>query len=98
MPAIKVKSIAKIVHDTIFELTEKDAAKLINKHDKEPYCCEERSLFIVKNPDGTFTGIDNTTGDCYCEDFKIESDAFIWLLGLKEVEPLHIAEEIEGWW
>lgn len=99
MPELKIKSIAQAFHYNIFELDEAEANRLIDKHlNKESYSCEEKSLFIIKHKDGTVTGLDNTTGDCYCEDFKIESDAFIWLLGLKEVEPLHAAEEIEGWW
>lgn len=94
---MKIKSIAKLLHDNIYEITEAEANRLIDK--KSNYDCEERQLFIVCYDDSRFMAIDNSSGECYVESFRNKDDACIWLLGLKEAEPLHAAEEkLQEWY
>lgn len=103
MSEIIAKKINKIFNCTIFELTEEEATRLIDKQVQgEKFCCEEKSLFIVRNLDGSapgsITAIDNSTGDCFCEEFNTEQDAYIWLLGLATEDALHGAEAKEWWY
>ena len=94
---MEIKTTAKAFHTNIFEISEREANRLINK--KDGYTCEEKQLFIVRDINHITTAIDNSTGECFVETFKNENDAYIWLLGLKEAEPLHEAEEkLEGWY
>ena len=39
---------------------------------------EPRGLFWVEK-DGVFTGIDNSAGDAFCEDFSSKEECFKWL-------------------
>lgn len=41
----------------------------------------ERVKLLVENNGGTYTAIDNTTGDCYIEDFTDKQQAIAWLNG-----------------
>lgn len=38
-----------------------------------------RERYIVKEPSGGYTAIDNTSGDAWCEDFKTFNEARTWL-------------------
>lgn len=38
-------------------------------------------LFVIEEENGTFTAIDNTTGDAWTEEFKTEEEAINWLIG-----------------
>ena len=94
---MEIKTVAKAFHTNIFEISNKEAKRLIDK--KENYTCTEKQLFIVRNVARISTAIDNTTGECFVEVFRNENDAYIWLLGLKEAEPLHAAEnKFDGWY
>ncbi len=94
---MEIKTTAKAFHTNIFEISEKEGHRLIDKRCN--YTCEEKQLFIVRNTCHITTAIDNSTGECFVEVFTSENDAYIWLLGLKEVEPLHEAEEkLESWY
>ena len=64
---------------------------------KELRLTGDRKLFLLEKDD-VYIAIDNLTGDFYVEEFKIMNDAIIWLSGLKEVEPLQKAEEMEFWY
>lgn len=90
--------IVKFVRESIFEITADELEGLIEKRDLGiNYTCEEKQLFIHEL-DGGFTAIDNRTGELFMEDFKIEDDAYIWLLDLKCSEVLQKAEEQDYWW
>ena len=39
---------------------------------------EPKGLYWVEK-DGVFTGIDNTAGDAFCEDFSSKEECFSWL-------------------
>ena len=97
---MKIKSTAKAFHNNIFEISEQEAKRLIEK--QKNYECEEKQLFIVSLPDPIsrkYLAIDNSTEECYVETFDIKEDAYIWLLGLKEAEPLQKAEEeLKEWY
>lgn len=41
----------------------------------------EKVKLLVENRNGTYTTVDNTTGQCYIEDFKKEHDAIGWVMG-----------------
>lgn len=87
---MEIKGPAKMVYSTIFEISEAEADRLIDK--KEPYECDEKQLFIVRKKD-QIVAIDNTTDGCYVQTFSSESDAYIWLLNLKDALLLKNAEE-----
>lgn len=94
---MKIKSVLKAFHEVILEISENAANQLIQK--KEKYACEEKHLFIVKLDNNQCIAIDNTTGECFVETFRNKNDAYIWLLGLKEAEPLKAAEEkLKEWY
>lgn len=44
---------------------------------------ENNGLYITENSDGTYSGIDNTTLNCWAEDFKTKAEALKWLKGEK---------------
>jgi hypothetical protein len=59
-------------------ITQDDANIILNLWEEEKaFLCE--GLFIVRSGD-TFTAIDNSTGECWTEDFKSNEDAVAWLL------------------
>ena len=98
---MEIKSIAKIVNNTIYTINEQEAERIINKFDTKDYTCEEKGLFISDKVDPgskKWVAIDNTSGDCFVEEFEIYDDAIIWLLGLKEAEPLQAAEKTSFWY
>lgn len=39
-----------------------------------------RVLIYSESDDDCFTAVDNSTGDCWAEDFKTEDEAINWLL------------------
>lgn len=90
--------LAKFIHRYIYSITPEELSVLASKHDKkEKFECEEKQLFICENKD-RYIAIDNTTGDLFVEDFRIEDDAIIWLLDLKCSEVLLEAEKEAYWW
>lgn len=94
---MKIKSTAKAFYEVILEISVDSANQLIQK--KEKYTCEEKQLFIIRRENKQCTAIDNSTGECFVESFSNENDAYIWLLGLKEAEPLKAAEEkLKEWY
>ncbi len=93
---MQIKSVAKAIHCNIFEISNAEAKKLIDK--KVNYSCEEKQLFVVRNICHITTAIDNSSGECHVETFSNENDAYIWLLGLKEAEPLQAAEDKLNEW
>lgn len=40
---------------------------------------EKKVRIYARNEDGTYTAVDNMTGDCWVEDFECEDDAVAWL-------------------
>ena len=93
---MEIKSVAKVIHSNIFEISNAEAKQLIDK--KGNYSCEEKQLFIVSEG-SNYLAIDNSSGECFVEEFKIKDDAYIWLFGLKEAEPLQTAEEkLKEWY
>lgn len=59
---------------------------------------EPKGLFMIKEND-KYTGFDNSTGDCWVEDFATYEKCVDWLRGEKEVEKIPdiigtMAEEI----
>lgn len=38
-----------------------------------------KGLFYVVEPDNSFTGIDNSTGDAWTENFEAEEECMSWL-------------------
>lgn len=92
--------IAKIFHETIFELRTEEYEALLLKFENKSFECEDKQLFIINHKDELYTAIDNRSGNLYCEDFTIEEDAYIWLLDLKCAEVLRRVENkgLEEWW
>lgn len=90
----------KMFNAPIYSITAEEATVLIEKLEKNiEFKCEERQLYVVIHELDKITAIDNTTGCCFCEEFKILTDAYIWLLELKEAEPLHEVEKnCKAWW
>lgn len=60
----------------IKQITSKEALKIIDT--REPI-----GLFIVENK-SSFTGIDNTNGDAWTEDFECRQKCVDWLNGEEE--------------
>ena len=99
--------LCKFIHKYIYSITREEFLALEEKKDNNiSFECEEKQLFIMKKRTTTSTGgfitryvaIDNTTGDLFVEDFKLEDDAVIWLLELKCSEVLQEAEKGSYWW
>ena len=62
---------------------------------------DDRKLFLLINckaNEKIYTAIDNIAGEFYVEDFTSLNDALVWLMDLKESEPLKKAEEQEWWY
>lgn len=84
---------------TIFKLNKEQFNYLLKKHENgEKFSCEEKLCFLLSHDDGTFTAVENSTGDMFCEDFKTKTAAYIFLADLQESEPLQAAEKIEEWY
>ncbi len=39
-----------------------------------------KGLYLIENGDGTYSGIDNSDLNCWCEDFSTKTDCVNWLL------------------
>lgn len=86
--------IAKILDCKIFEISKEEANLLL---EKKIYQEQDKQRFILKEKD-CFVAIDSTSGDCFVEDFKTLSGAYIWLSGLAEIEPLIAVEQLKEWY
>ena len=106
-------SIFEITKDELDGLLEKKELGLNFKCEEKQlfiYIKTEKKNYIAQadhNPDEievktvketTYIAIDNTSGEMFMEDFKIEDDAYCWLLDLKCSEVLQKVEEQDWWW
>lgn len=67
-------------------LTEEQASELLDRHDNKTLTAEDQCLFLIYNANGSFTAIDNSTGNCWTEDFKTSFAAVQWLCGKEKTE------------
>ena len=90
----------KHIHETIVKISKEELQALIAKREnQQPFTTCECLLFLYYDPTcKKYLAVDNQLGNLFIEEFKIKEDAFIWLLGLKEAEPLQKAEEQSFWW
>lgn len=89
--------IVRIVNEKIWEISENEYQELLKKYENKSFTCEDLKLYILKKDDG-FIAIDNLSSDFWTEKFRTKSAAYIWLCGLNEYEPIHVAENTEGWY
>lgn len=96
----KIYEPLKAISGIVYKIKRSELSDLQNKFDlKEEFECEEKQLFICHDDiNDRYIAVDNSTGDLFIEDFKNVSDAMIWLLDLKESEPLKAAEEEKYWY
>lgn len=71
--------------ELIQKITEKQAGRLIDRHGNNSMKKEDQGLFLIDNVNGSFSAIDNSTWNCWTEDFKTRFEAVRWLCG-KEKE------------
>ena len=67
-------------------LTEEQVSGLIDRHDNNTLTEEDQGLFLMDNVNGSFTAIDNSTGNCWTEEFKTSFEAVRWLCGKERTE------------
>lgn len=89
--------IVRIVNEKIWKISENEYQDLLKKHENKSFTCEDCRLYILTKDDG-FIAIDNLSSEFFVEEFKTLTAAYIWLCGLSEYEPLHEAENTEGWY
>lgn len=80
----KIKKIEeKVLKEGITILTIEDFAKLypnrLEANQSGKYVNLPQTKFLVCYEDDTYTAVDNTTQDFWCEDFKTKEDAIKWL-------------------
>lgn len=89
----------KGIFETVFELTKAEFNALINRWKNEECSNCDRQLYIYLVPTTEkYLAIDNLSGEMFMEEFVILNDAYCWLYGLKEAEPLKEAEKHNFWW
>jgi hypothetical protein len=59
------------------EITQKEFNELLNSNKNGKYV--PLGLFYIKEDDGTYTGIDNSTGEAWIKNFKTLEKCFNWL-------------------
>lgn len=65
--------------DRIKHITQEDANIILNLYNEgKAYLCE--GLFLFRSNKHIWTAIDNSSGDCFTEDFKSKEKAEEWLL------------------
>lgn len=96
----KIYEPLKAISGIVYKIKRSELSDLQNKFDlNEEFECEEKQLFICYDEiNNIYIAVDNSTGDLFIEDFKNVSDAIIWLLDLKESEPLKAAENENYWY
>lgn len=82
----KIKKIEeKVLEEGITILTIEDFAELypdrLETNQSGKYVNLPENKFLVCYEDDTYTAVDNTTQDFWCEDFKTKEDAIKWLKG-----------------
>lgn len=90
----------KAINGIIYKIKRSELSRLQNKFDlKEEFECEEQQLFICHDDiNDRYIAVDNSTGNLFIEDFKNVNDAMIWLLDLKDSEPLQAVEKESYWY
>lgn len=87
----------KIINVRVFSITAEELEELKRKQSDGSFTCADRQCFILKTED-KYIAVDNSAGDLFIEEFKYEDDAYIWLSGFKESEPLQAAEQENFWY
>lgn len=69
---------------TIMIFTGEESRRLVHKilashDDNDRYPLMEGHCGYFRNADGSYSAWDNTTGDCWCEDFKNKKQCLEWL-------------------
>jgi len=70
------------MNEHIKTITVKEAHELLKRYSGGYLGEDDRGRFLVAESDGTFTAIDNSTGDCWTEDFKTRFEAVKYLYGI----------------
>ena len=87
----------KIINLRVFNIDAEELETLKHKQADGSFTCADRQCFIHKAED-KYIAVENSSGDLFIEEFKIENDAYIWLAGFKESEPLQAAEQEDYWY
>ncbi|MGB4588997.1 MAG: hypothetical protein WBI17_07155 [Clostridiaceae bacterium] len=72
--------------ENIKTITEEQASELLDRYCNNTLTNEDKGRFLIAYENGTFTAIDNTSGDCWTEDFKTRYKAVEWLCGKEKNE------------
>lgn len=87
----------KIINIRVFSIDAEELEELKRKQADGSFTCADRQCFIYKAED-KYIAVENSSGDLFIEEFKYENDAYIWLAGFKESEPLQAVEQEEYWY
>lgn len=68
------------VGEKITEVASGDLSDFVERWcNKDKTARELKCRLYCRNGDGTYTALDNRTGDCWTEDFKTKDHAIAWL-------------------
>lgn len=87
----------KIINLRVFSIDAEELEALKSKQADGSFTCADRQCFIHKAED-KYIAVENSSGELFIEEFKFENDAYIWLAGFKESEPLQAAEQEDYWY
>ena len=68
---------------TIVDMNKDSALKLLDRFGDGMTGPDDEGLFLIDEEDGMFTAIDNTTGDCWTENFPSRALAVAYLSGFE---------------
>ena len=54
-----------------------------------------KELFMIRNKDGSYSGIDNMNGCAFTEDFETYLECINWLIDLDEDESVNLLTDIK---
>jgi hypothetical protein len=80
-----LKELARAIQEAddegkIMEVLPKEMSHFVERWcNKDKYVREFKCRLYCRNRDGTYTALDNRTGDCWTEDFKTKDHAIAWL-------------------
>ena len=63
-------------------ITQEQSHELILRYEMGAQPQADFGRFLVPESDGTYSAIDNTTGNCWTETFKTRFEAVKWLCGI----------------
>jgi uncharacterized phage protein (TIGR01671 family) len=81
----------------IHETTNDEMIKILNKNNngKYGYSTSDRKKFWCKNQDGTYTAMDNTTGDAWTEHFDNFEDVEKYLIEGISADDIEVANKLK---